>query len=67
LRHRQRACGQRIDVGLVRGKTVAQIAEDLKLSPSTVGTHLYHVKQKLGASNQSELTLVALQWGLLAV
>ena len=54
-------------IQLARGKTVAQIAEDLSLSPSTVGTHLYHVKQKLGASNQSELTLVALQWGLLAV
>jgi two-component system, NarL family, invasion response regulator UvrY len=54
-------------IQLARGKTVAQIAEDLNLSPSTVGTHLYHVKQKLGASNQSELTLVALQWGLLAV
>lgn len=50
---------------LARGMTVAQIAENLKLSPSTVGTHLYHVKQKLGASNQSELTLVALRWGLI--
>jgi len=50
---------------LARGHSVAQIAEHLKLSPSTVGTHLYHVKQKLGAGNQSELTLVALQWGLL--
>jgi two-component system invasion response regulator UvrY len=46
---------------------VAQIAENLKLSPSTVGTHLYHVKQKLGANNQSELTLVALQWGLIQI
>jgi two-component system invasion response regulator UvrY len=52
-------------IQLARGMSVAQIAENLKLSPSTVGTHLYHVKQKLGASNQSELTLVALQWGLL--
>lgn len=52
---------------LAKGLTVAQIAENLKLSPSTVGTHLYHVKQKLGASNQSELTLVALQWGLLQI
>ena len=50
---------------LARGQSVAQIAESLKLSPSTVGTHLYHVKQKLNASNQSELTLVALRWGLL--
>ena len=52
-------------VQLARGLSVAQIAENLKLSPSTVGTHLYHVKQKLGASNQSELTLVALRWGLI--
>jgi two-component system, NarL family, invasion response regulator UvrY len=52
-------------IQLARGQTVAQIADVLNLSPSTVGTHLYHVKQKLGASNQSELTLVALRWGLL--
>jgi two-component system invasion response regulator UvrY len=52
-------------VQLARGLSVAQIAENLKLSPSTVGTHLFHVKQKLGAGNQTELTLVALRWGLL--
>jgi len=52
---------------LARGLTVAQIADNLNLSPSTVGTHLYHVKQKLGANNQSELTLVALQWGLITI
>jgi len=52
---------------LARGHSVAQIAEHLNLSPSTVGTHLYHVKQKLGAGNQSELTLVALRWGLIEV
>jgi two-component system invasion response regulator UvrY len=54
-------------IQLARGQSVAQIADNLKLSPSTVGTHLYHVKQKLGASNQSELTLVALQWGLIQI
>ena len=54
-------------IQLARGHSVAQIADHLKLSPSTVGTHLYHVKQKLGASNQSELTLVALQWGLIQI
>jgi len=52
-------------IQLARGQSVAQIAQALNLSPSTVGTHLYHVKQKLGASNQSELTLVALRWGLI--
>jgi two-component system invasion response regulator UvrY len=54
-------------IQLARGQSVAQIADTLKLSRSTVGTHLYNVKQKLGASNQSELTLVALQWGLIQV
>jgi two-component system invasion response regulator UvrY len=54
-------------IQLARGASVAQIADNLKLSPSTVGTHLYHVKQKLGASNQSELTLIALQWGLIHI
>jgi two-component system invasion response regulator UvrY len=52
-------------IQLARGQSVAQIAQTLNLSPSTVGTHLYRVKQKLGASNQSELTLVALRWGLI--
>ncbi len=52
-------------IQLARGRSVAQIADNLNLSPSTVGTHLYHVKQKLGAGNQSELTLAALHWGLL--
>lgn len=52
-------------IQLARGMSVAQIAENLTLSPSTVGTHLYHVKQKLRANNQSKLTLVALRWGLI--
>jgi len=52
-------------IQLAQGRSVAQIAEALSLAPSTVGTHLYRIKQKLGASNQSELTLVALRWGLI--
>jgi two-component system, NarL family, invasion response regulator UvrY len=50
---------------LARGASVAKIAENLSLSPSTVGTHLYHIKQKLQIGNQSEITLVALRWGLI--
>ena len=50
---------------LAQGLTVAQIADNLKLAASTVGTHLYNVKQKLSASNQAELTLIALRWGLI--
>jgi two-component system invasion response regulator UvrY len=52
-------------IRLARGATVQRIAEDLKLSASTVGTHLYNIKQKLGASNQSELTLLAIRHGLI--
>jgi two-component system, NarL family, invasion response regulator UvrY len=50
---------------LARGSTVQRIAEELKLSASTVGTHLYNVKQKLGVANQSELTLIAIRHGLI--
>ena len=52
-------------IRLARGATVQKIAEDLKLSASTVGTHLYNIKQKLQVSNQSELTLVAIRNGLI--
>lgn len=50
---------------LARGLSVNAIAELLSVSPSTVGTHLYRIKQKLGASNQSELTLIAVRQGLI--
>ena len=52
-------------VRLARGATVHRIAEDLKLSASTVGTHLYNIKQKLAVVNQSELTLLAIRHGLI--
>ena len=52
-------------VRLARGETVLHIAEDLRLSASTVGTHLYNIKQKLEVSNQSELTLLAIRHGLI--
>jgi len=48
---------------LARGATVQRIADELKLSASTVGTHLYNVKQKLGVANQSEITLIAIRHG----
>jgi two-component system invasion response regulator UvrY len=52
-------------VRLAGGATVNRIAQDLTLSPSTVGTHLYNIKQKLNVKNQSELTLLAIRDGLL--
>ncbi len=51
---------------LAAGGTVNDIAETLFLSPRTVGTHLYNIKQKLDAKNQAELTLIALRNQLLA-
>ena len=54
-----------IFVMLAKGKSVAEIAEVLFLSPRTVGTHLYNIKQKLGAGNASELTLIAIRNGLI--
>jgi len=52
-------------VRLAAGATVQRIAQDLNLSGSTVGTHLYNIKQKLGVVNQSELTLMAIRYGLI--
>ncbi len=44
---------------LAKGQSVAHIAEKLFLSPRTVGTHLYNIKQKLNAGNSAEITLIA--------
>jgi two-component system invasion response regulator UvrY len=52
-------------IRLASGATVQRIADDLKLSASTVGTHLYNIKQKLDVVNQSELTLIAIRHGLI--
>ncbi len=50
---------------LAIGRSVGEVAEDFCLSASTVGTHLYHIKQKLQVNNAAELTLVALRNGLI--
>ncbi len=52
-------------IQLAKGASVNQIADMLNISPRTVGTHLYNVKQKLGAANQAELTLIAVRHGLI--
>ena len=49
---------------LARGQSVNEVAATLSLSSSTVGTHLYHIKQKLNASNAAELALIAVRAGL---
>ncbi len=52
-------------IQLAKGLSVNQIADLLNISPRTVGTHLYNVKQKLGGANQAELTLIAVRHGLI--
>lgn len=50
---------------LARGRSVNEVAEQCHLSPSTVGTHLYHIKQKLNARNAAELALIAIRAGVI--
>ena len=52
-------------VMLAKGASVNQIAASMNVSPRTTGTHLYNIKQKLGAANQAELALIALRHGLI--
>jgi two-component system invasion response regulator UvrY len=52
---------------LALGRSVNEVASQCHLSPSTVGTHLYHIKQKLGAQNAAELALIAVRSGVIEV
>ena len=52
---------------LAQGRSVAEVAETFHLSPNTVGTHLYHIKQKLGVQNMAELAMAAVRSGLIEV
>jgi two-component system invasion response regulator UvrY len=55
----------KVFIALASGQSVQEIATVMSLSPSTVGTHLYNIKQKLHVVNQAELTLVAIRHGLI--
>lgn len=52
-------------LALASGQSANRIAETMCLSPSTIGTHLYNIKQKLGAANAAELALIAIRHGLI--
>ena len=52
-------------MALAKGKTTNDIADTLCLSPRTVGTHLYNIKQKLNAGNSAEIALIAMRAGLI--
>ena len=52
-------------IALAKGKSTNEIADTLCLSPRTVGTHLYNIKQKLNANNSAEIALIAIRCGLI--
>jgi two-component system, NarL family, invasion response regulator UvrY len=55
----------KVFLALARGRSVQEIADTLSLSPRTIGTHLYNIKQKLGAANSAELAIIAIRAGLI--
>ena len=56
----------KVFLALAKGQSVADIAGVMSLSPRTIGTHLYNIKQKLGAANSAELAIIAIRAGLLS-
>jgi DNA-binding NarL/FixJ family response regulator len=49
---------------VAQGLTDAQVAEQLVISPRTVGTHLASIYGKLGLASRSAATRYALEHGL---
>lgn len=56
----------KVFIELAKGNSVQEIAEVMSLSPRTIGTHLYNIKQKLDAGNSAELAIIAIRAGLIA-
>jgi len=52
---------------LAQGKTQRQIADDLVLSPKTVGTHIQHVLSKLGVHSRAQAVAEAYRSRLVTV
>ncbi|HLT63511.1 MAG TPA: response regulator transcription factor [Pseudohongiella sp.] len=55
----------KVFIELAKGRSVQEIADVMSLSPRTIGTHLYNIKQKLNAANSAELAIIAIRAGLL--
>lgn len=55
----------KVFIELAKGRSVQEIAEVMSLSPRTIGTHLYNIKQKLDAGNSAELAIIAIREGLI--
>jgi len=52
---------------LAEGQTPKKIAVDLNISPKTVASHREHIYAKLGTDNLADLTVIALQRGLITL
>jgi two-component system invasion response regulator UvrY len=50
---------------MAEGKGPNEIGKILALSPKTVSNHYTHIKQKLGLSNKSDLTRMAIRAGVI--
>lgn len=50
---------------LADGLTPAEVAADLTISPSTVGTHIEHIYEKLGARTRAHAVGIGFRSGLL--
>jgi DNA-binding NarL/FixJ family response regulator len=51
---------------LMAGRTNAEIADALVISPRTVGVHVSRILQKLGAARRTEAADIARRRGLVA-
>lgn len=54
-----------IFIRMARGKTMAEVADDLNISYSTVKTFKYRILEKLGLKKDSDMTFYAINKGLI--
>ena len=50
---------------VVQGRPIQDISDQLFISPKTVSTYRYRLFEKLGVSNDVELTRLAMRYGLI--
>jgi DNA-binding CsgD family transcriptional regulator len=56
---------RQVFVLLLEGKRPAEIVSELHVSPSTVSTHIQHIKKKLGVQSVVEMVKYAFRAGIL--
>jgi DNA-binding NarL/FixJ family response regulator len=58
---------QQVAVLISRGRSVKQIADELRVSPRTVATHRMNLYRKLGCTNQGHMVRIMIERGFLEV